>query len=355
MLLVTTTFGSDDVHIFRVFANEIARVGPLRIYQSRFAFPYNHAPLIGWFLDGLHWLAGHGLSFPAALRFPSIVADVGTAFIAFKVVERRFGPRRGLIAAALVAVNPVSVIVSGFHGNVDSIAFFFALLAFYLTIDRNRAGWGGVAFAIALGIKIVPVVVLPILAIRVFKDGNAKRFDVAFAATTALIWVPPALRSPVLFREVLGYSGGQGHIRPALAILIALSLAMRVSARTGPYEGAAAATLGVLLLSPAWAPQYFVWPIAFGAVASQALPAAGYAVVAGAFLIEIYTRWSAGFPWGRAMGKRGLDVTGRSLLGAAFFVGTLWLFVMLWSALVKTRLQSAQELIRNVESEAPIN
>ena len=32
-------------------------------------------------------------------------------------------PKQTLIAAALVSLNPVSILISGFHGSIDAVAF----------------------------------------------------------------------------------------------------------------------------------------------------------------------------------------------------------------------------------------
>jgi hypothetical protein len=52
----------------------------------------------------------------------------------------------------------------------------------------------------------------------------------------------------------------------------------------------------ILLVSPGFATQYLVWPVAFGFLLDPRW-ATAYSVAAGTVLFETYTHWGGGFPW----------------------------------------------------------
>jgi len=61
----------------------------------------------------------------------------------------------GLIA--LLALSPISILISGFHVNTDSMMVFFVALTVFL-LGRKRPGWAAVAFGLAASIKLVRLI-----------------------------------------------------------------------------------------------------------------------------------------------------------------------------------------------------
>src|SRR5689334_5716599 len=166
-VLAWTTYGTADVLIFSTFAATVREVGPVHIYGLAEAGlnVYNHPPLVGWWLVAVNWLTDLGLPFSFAIRLPAILAHAATVPLVYAVLRRRTPHSVALASALLVAASPVLVILSGFHGNNDPVVALFTILSVYLLVDRRAPVWAGAAFSVAVSIKIVPVIALPLLLV----------------------------------------------------------------------------------------------------------------------------------------------------------------------------------------------
>jgi Gpi18-like mannosyltransferase len=167
LVVAALTFGTQDVRRWMDFAG-VARAGPVGVYglhfgSSHFRALYDHPPLIGYLLLVVNVATRHGLGFPLAIRLPAISADVVTPFLVLELLRKRRPLLESFAAAALVALSPVLFLVSGYHGNTDPVFVMFSLLGVYLLVDRRAPALAGLAVAIALGVKIVPVVIVPAL------------------------------------------------------------------------------------------------------------------------------------------------------------------------------------------------
>lgn len=346
--VAATTFGTDDVHYFESFAAGVRRVGPINIYALPGAFwhpgiklkpgslaaPYNHPPLIGWMLLVMNHLVRHGFSFPFLIRVPASVADLVTTLLIFEMLRARRSLREATAAALLVACSPVLFIVSGFHGNTDPVFVMFTLLSAYLLINRPSSArpWvaatlAGAAFAVALSVKIVPIVVLPTLLLIAARLGRRQLASFVAGSGVVLLplWGPVVLRQWQPFRkDVLEYAGAgwrqwgpfefaQALHAPAsattfiagpgrfIAVLIsALLPAVLLYWRRDAALPAIGLSLALfLLLSPAFGEQYLAWPVA-AAYLIELRAATAYNLATGALLAEVYNRWNGGLPWNRA-------------------------------------------------------
>ncbi len=327
LIVAATTFGTTDVRIFMHFAAGVAEAGPVGVYRLHVGAPgtrmlYNHPPLIGYMLVLVNVATRHGLSFPFAIRFPAISADLVTPFLVLELLRRRRPLRESLVAASSVALSPILFVMSGFHGNTDPVFVMFSLLSVYLLVDRRAPAMAGLSIAIALGVKIVPVVIVPTLLAFALRVGwrTALRFCLASGALLALTWAPVVLRVWQPFRDhVLGYTGGMrvwglvqlgrwlGHPPwvtwlhgPGrfLVLLVAAGLpaALVVWRPWRAVEASALALTGLLVLTPAFAKHYLVWAVAPAYLLSF-WGATAFNVLAGCLLVELYTRWMGGFPW----------------------------------------------------------
>jgi len=181
------------------------------------AAPYNHPPLIGWMLVVINDLVSHRFNFPFLIRVPASVADVVTTLLIFELLRVRRSLREATAAALLVACSPVLFIISGFHGNTDPVFVMFTLLSVYLLINRPwpalpwvSSALAGVAFAVAVSVKLVPIVVLPTLLLLAARLGRRQlaSFVVGSGAVMLPLWGPVVLRQWQPFRtDVLGYAG----------------------------------------------------------------------------------------------------------------------------------------------------
>lgn len=142
---------------------------PLHIYSVVNGHPYLRWPYPPAFLP---WIAlsgslshATGLAFPGWVRLPEIFADGAIAWLVQHYLGRRgLGERARLAAAGLVALGPAFGVISGYHGQIDSIAILPAVVALVLW-ERSppgvrRALIAGILIGVGTGIKTVPALML---------------------------------------------------------------------------------------------------------------------------------------------------------------------------------------------------
>ncbi|MFF9349982.1 hypothetical protein [Streptomyces sp. NPDC014734] len=217
MLIAANKPGPADVHIFSGFAAAVVRYGPIRIYEQPLpGLPvYNHPPLAGWMLLGLHELSGLGIPFGTLIRSPASIADFFCALLVFEIVRRRASLGAAVACGAGVALSPVLIATSGYHGNTDAVAITFVLAAAHLLVDRRSPLAAGVVAALSISVKFVPVVAIPALFVVALRAGRPalSRFTAGFTALIALVWGPVLVTVPEhLMRNVLEYAGGSWRL-----------------------------------------------------------------------------------------------------------------------------------------------
>ncbi|MFG3142160.1 glycosyltransferase family 39 protein [Streptomyces sp. NPDC048211] len=284
--------GPADVRFFQGFARAVAVHGPIRIYEQPLpGLPvYNHPPLAGWMLLGLNSLSEFGMSFATLIRWPASLADFLCSLLVFEIVRRRAALRTAVLCAVGVALSPVLIATSGYHGNTDAVAVVFALAAAHLLADRKSPLAAGAAAALSISVKFVPVVVIPALLVAALRGGRPVlvRFAAGFAAVFALVWGPVLATVPQdLQRNVLEYAGGgyrfwglvrfadvfglpdsviafmQGGGHFLFVLLCVAAGAWLAWLRPAQLPGVVAVTLGLLLLlSTASGLQYLTWAAA---------------------------------------------------------------------------------------------
>lgn len=352
LMLAATTYGTNDIAHWLDFLNAVQHVGPIGVYSYPFAHSlYNHPPLIGYYLEMIGSGTHVGLAANFSIRAVSCVADVASASLVFELLRTRRALRDATFAGVVVASSPILIIISGFHGNTDPVFVMLVLLSVYLLADRKAPVLAGAALALALGVKIVPVVVVPCLLIYALHRGRATlfRYVGAFAAVSALFWVPALLEQwSAIRRNVLGYSGIPSHEwgiaqlgqiagnpswaswlegggRMLVVAICAIAPALLVWRR--PHcvvQGVAFALAGFLALTPTFATQYLAW----GAAAVVFVtPRAGLAfnLLAGALLAKVYIRWNNGLPWNHAHAT--VFTRGETVFGLLVWAVLLWALI----------------------------
>ena len=99
------------------------------------------------------------LPFHGLVQLPSIVADAGLAVLVFVVLRARSGERTALTGGALVALGPSFAIISGYHGQLDSLAILPAAVgcALWVAGVPRRALWAGLLIGLGACVKPIPL------------------------------------------------------------------------------------------------------------------------------------------------------------------------------------------------------
>jgi Gpi18-like mannosyltransferase len=325
LLCAALTRGTNDLDSFYNFGRTIWENGLLTQYRT--AAEFNHPPLTGWYCALIYGL-GKGAGFHFLLRLPGIVADWLAVQLALRLRGRLGQPPWW--ALGLFALSPISFMVSGFHGNVDSILTLLMLLAVCETV-RNRPAWSGGWLGLACQVKIIPLLIAPVLFFHWSKRERARPFVIAAAIVVLIGWSLPLCTIPQIFlRQVLGYSSNWGSWgitywltqsgAPAFApvgfagftavqenVLLALKLGIvglvlwiawirRGLPAAAVFSTVALAWAIFFTLAPGVGAQYLVWLAPFLLLHSARCY---FAVTAASaiFLFVFYNTISGGLPW----------------------------------------------------------
>lgn len=131
------------------------------------------------------------ISFFVVIKIPSILADVGSTILIFKVLEiLQKNSSLAFGQALLFALNPVSLAVTAYHGQFDAVALFFLMLAIYLVVSfgEKLVGllWSAVVCGLAIFVKTWPLLVWPLFILRQKTVGERLLF-VIFSLLTVLL------------------------------------------------------------------------------------------------------------------------------------------------------------------------
>jgi hypothetical protein len=257
----------------------------------------------------------------------------------------RSTPPTSTTALLLVAASPISLFISGFHGNTDPIMMALLVLAVY-SLHKGGSWLAGAALGLAAGIKIVPLLFAPALALSL---SGQKRW--AFVAGTVGVLfagsMPFAVHHPnLILLHVFGYSpqtgiwgipllvaafGTAGQVQAysqlAKPVLILALLGVSVWFNLRTPRSAVILQCGLLAflllsLTPGFGVQYLAWLVPWACLLTSR-QAIAFHVLGGLFLTCYYTLASHGFPWYLAN-----SAATQVWRGSLLFVGLLcWLVI----------------------------
>jgi hypothetical protein len=228
------------------------------------------------------------------------------------------------------------------------------VVSLWLLADRDCPALAGAAIALALGVKIVPIVAVPALVVYAATRSarTFRRFTGTVAVVFAVTWGPALiLQGRNVLAHVIFYTGSDlrqwglvqiGHWvgdptwstflagpgRFVVLLLCCAVPAVLVWQRPQSVAPAIALSLSVfLLLSPAFGVQYAAWPAA-GSYLIGLGTATLYNLAAGAMLFVIYDRWSGGLPWTMAHTHASKFLDNEVALGLAAWFALLLVVVV---------------------------
>jgi Glycosyltransferase family 87 len=332
LAIAYNTIGTNDAVFFYGFAKVLNEHGLEWTYaHSRY---FNHPPLTAYFLRGIFlltetkWAQDFGIHFPFLLRLPGIVADFLVVMILLQF--RKIDIVIPTWALALFALSPVSLMVSGFHGNTDPVMVLLLVCAVWMCL-RDQPILAGLFFALSCQIKIVPLLSLPALAFFWWSQRKIAGFVIAGALTTVLLWSQPLIQFPVLFaKNVLTYGSYWGtwgitylfrltglrqfsrlsffDLEPAQVLIVTILKLIIVAAaiwiawqhrhdRGRAFINSLTYTwLVFFVFAPGVGAQYLVWLAPFVLILSAGFYAA-LTVASSIFLFAFYNITSGGLPW----------------------------------------------------------
>ncbi len=329
--LTATTLGSSDVIYKITWAHLAERFGTAQAFAH--STYMNDPPLAvaaSVVLD--RFGARHELAFGDLFRVAQTLADLVSLACLALLAGRK--------TALLYFLSPAAIMISGFHCNADPTMVACLLAALVLCARGWHAG-SGAALALATGVKVVPLLLLPLFLIA---SPRRARFALAWLAMMLVLFgIPTAIGGSAVLRNTFLYSSVGNwwgvtsmlhfvhasvaeelyHSANSLVVVAAVGAIALLLARNRLSLPASCGLvfLALLVLGAGFGVQYLLWPLAF-------LPflmprAVQFVVQAGvaAFLFTVYTTWSLGFPWWFANS----DAPGATTDGLVFFGWVIWL------------------------------
>jgi hypothetical protein len=319
---------------------------------------YPYPPLWIWVEAGSEWLArATGASFAVVVKLPVLLADLGIVLLACWANDSRSAQR----AAWLFALQPVSILVTAFHGQFDPIMLFFVLLSLRFQ-QSGRSDASALSLSAAIATKSFPILLLPLFLVG--PVPSRIRYVLLAIVPVLLLLAPYAVADiTALARELLGYGGvadfGWIGVWRGLRWLTTGALA-RSEATHWPASIPAAkllflagyvvilwaiatrrlrwslpqATLAVFLafltFYGAISAQYLLWPIPLGALVPGVWFAL-YSVAATAALVGFYLFLAPGVLTAAGVGQAGPHLAGvvwACGAAAVLVAGAAWLVAL---------------------------
>src|SRR5579862_1697441 len=162
------TYGTNDVDTWRNDLTKVSTEGVAALYRYGVYFwaggklspvqVFSHPPAMIHVLYFWGMLANvTGLPVQFWMRFSCAIADAITLLIVCNIARREPGFQINVVSLMLLAACPVSIFISGFHGNTDPIMICFVVDAVHFGGSRAPT-IAGFCFGLALCIKILPVI-----------------------------------------------------------------------------------------------------------------------------------------------------------------------------------------------------
>ncbi|HWG14735.1 MAG TPA: glycosyltransferase 87 family protein [Streptosporangiaceae bacterium] len=263
-------------------------------------------PTYTFVLAGAAWAAIHlHWSWVVVARIPALLCDLGVVVVVGKLVQASGGSNdKAALRRFQYACNPVAILISSEHGQLEPFCLLLAFSAFVLVmrggpgITARRAMAGGAVLGLAISGQTWPVLFGPALLAalpnwrrRLQAVAGAAVVGVVIFATMPFTVGTPVNKLPYMFEHLtsnqptIGTWGWAGvwvtqhqtalpvwsdplwvHVAEygtKLALLAALA-AVFWWRKAHPLDMATATVTALIVVSPAFGNQYLQWPIPSG-------------------------------------------------------------------------------------------
>lgn len=160
-----------------------------------------------WISTTLH------IPFGILVKTPVIIADTMISLLLFHLSPAR-NINHKFYTGLLYAVNPISILVVGFHGQFDTIPILMTLLSI-MFLQQKKLHLAGLVFGIGVAFKSFPLLVLPLLFIYYLKRYSLKEKMLFFlwcGAPTFLVLLPFMMMNfQSVMTNVFAYPGSPDH------------------------------------------------------------------------------------------------------------------------------------------------
>lgn len=337
LYFVAFTIGTTDAIFMTMWGHLASAYGVAGAYAHHPLL--NHPPLSVFILARLYELAhASGLEFTNLIRLWQVLADISSAACLF-VLGRRY-------ASLFFFLSPAAIFISGFHCNTDPTMICLILVAVVCLVKEHPV-WSGIALGLATGIKILPLLIVPLFFVHASRRWRfAMAYTIAFAAMFApvLLFSRAAFGNIFLYRGVGNWWGPVSMLtwlhRPelvqfytrinALVLIGVVFAALFLFRRSTLLASIAFAYMLLVALAAGFGVQYLVWPLPFLAFALSKRWAITVNALISFFLFVVYTMWSGALPWNFADSQKP-GVTTDSLVFLGWIVWLALIAASVWA------------------------
>jgi hypothetical protein len=159
-----------------------------------------------------------GLPFFTLIKLPPIAADAGITVVLYLFGLRQTRqPDRAARLGLTYALNPVSILITGYHGQFDSLMLAPTVLAWFLldrkvSVSRSRLIVAALLLGLGIWFKPIPLLLLPVILPRLPRWTDRCLFAALSVAPATLGTLPYFARWPQdVAVNFLGYSSWFGQ------------------------------------------------------------------------------------------------------------------------------------------------
>lgn len=302
-----------------------------------------------------------GLPYVVAIKLPALLADVVLTGIIYYAAGRRADRAFAGFPALLYALNPLSLLVTSYHGQFEAVTLLFVVLA-WLAWDMRRQERSAVALGFSILNKTWPVVLLPLFLIRL-ENWRARAIYSLIALAIPVLFVAaylalfsadpmPMLRRALTHRGVAGYWGPGAILNPAARVYTGLQpvvdglfglrnwllaggvlFAVWWTRRQLVVDAIVTTLLVMFVVTVGFGIQWLVWPVPFALLAGDYRWLKGYSL-AGALMLTVHLYGLHMYPW---LNEWLSPVSADWVIRLSAIPA--WIIVVLWAG---RRLQRAQ-------------
>ncbi len=209
---IKTPVVGDSREAYKIGSMALRGVSLEKFYYGALPYAYNNPPALLYLLVGQVWIEKTiHIPFPIANKLAATVADGLIAVLLFKLISEKEKLSKKFAYGLFYALNPVSILITGFHGQHDALPTLATLAAVY--IFPRYMLLGALFLGLGMAFKPFPVLLLPLF---LFMRPIAWRKRVQF---TLLSMVPLFLAFAPLWitafgmvnRGILIYSGSPDY------------------------------------------------------------------------------------------------------------------------------------------------
>ncbi len=152
------------------------------LWQMNILLPAFPSTVVTWF-DSREVIAGF-------MKIPSIIADIGTGYLLYRLVMKYNANRvNAIYAVAFYLFNPVFWYTSALWGQVESIPIFLILLSYYLLLYTDKKYVPLIIFTLALLSKQTSIIFIPVILVAYLKKYSISSLLKSAGVSLALFWL----------------------------------------------------------------------------------------------------------------------------------------------------------------------